>query len=190
MTKYSELSDSKLAFLLNQGDQRAYTEIYHRYYAALYIHVYNKLRLREVSRDIVHDLFSNLWDKRESQHINTSLSAYLYAAARYRVFDYIAHSKVEAGYFKSIQDFALQAESNTDHLLREKQLIALIEAEIAALPSKMREIFELSRKAHLTHQQIAEQLGLSEKTVKKQVNNSLKILRTKLGSALFTAFIL
>ena len=68
--------------------------------------------------------------------------------------------------------------------------MACVEAEIAALPPKMREIFELSRKAHLTHRQIAEKLGLSEKTVKKQVNNSLKILRSKLGSALFTAFVL
>jgi len=54
----------------------------------------------------------------------------------------------------------------------------------------MREVFELSRTAHLSHKQIAEKLHISEKTVKKQVNNSLKILRSKLGATLFTAFIL
>jgi RNA polymerase sigma-70 factor (ECF subfamily) len=45
----------------------------------------------------------------------------------------------------------------------------------------MREVFELSRKQHLSHKEIAEQLGISEKTVKSQVNNALKILRVKLG---------
>ena len=190
MTRYDVLDDPELASLLAKGDQSAYTEIYHRYHAALYIHVYNKLRNREVSRDIVHDLFSSLWDKHKNLQISTSLAAYLYAAARYRVFDYIARSKVESGYIESIRNFADLNQTEADYRVREKQLIACVEAEIAALPPKMREIFELSRKAHLTHRQIAEKLGLSEKTVKKQVNNSLKILRSKLGSALFTAFVL
>ncbi len=68
--------------------------------------------------------------------------------------------------------------------------MAIIEKEIGALPPKMREVFELSRKENLSHKEIAEKLNLSEKTVKKQVNNSLKILRSKLGMVVFTAFIL
>ncbi|WP_449438768.1 sigma factor-like helix-turn-helix DNA-binding protein [Pedobacter steynii] len=61
----------------------------------------------------------------------------------------------------------------------------LIEKEIASLPSKMKEVFELSRKANLSHRQIAIELDLSEKTVKNQVNNALKVLRLKLGSLMF-----
>ena len=75
--------------------------------------------------------------------------------------------------------------SVTDHRIREKQLTELINKGIADLPDKMREIFELSRKNSLSHKQIAAQLNLSEQTVKKQVNNALRILRTKLGTMLF-----
>jgi len=64
-------------------------------------------------------------------------------------------------------------------------LEVLIEKEIACLPSKMRQVFELSRKANLSHKQIATQLDLSEKTVKNQVNNALKVLKLKLGSLMF-----
>ncbi len=63
MVKYNTSSDNELAALLNQGDKVAYTEIYRRYHAALYIHVFNKLRSRDESRDIIHDLFSSLWQK-------------------------------------------------------------------------------------------------------------------------------
>jgi RNA polymerase sigma factor (sigma-70 family) len=65
--------------------------------------------------------------------------------------------------------------------VREHQLSQLIEQEINQLPPKMREIFVLSRKHNLSHRQIAEQLDIAEPTVKKQVANALKILRTKLG---------
>jgi len=39
----------------------------------------------------------------------------------------------------------------------------------------------MSRKRHLTYTEIAEQLGTSEETVKKQVSGALKVLRVKLG---------
>ena len=190
MLKYNTVSDNELATLLNEGDQLAYTEIYRRYHAALYIHVFNKLRSREESRDIVHDLFSSLWQNREELILKTTLAAYLYTSVRYRVFDLFTHRQVQSKYIDSIAEFVANGDCITDHLIREKQLMAIIEKEIGALPPKMREVFELSRKENLSHKEIAEKLNLSEKTVKKQVNNSLKILRSKLGMVLFTAFIL
>jgi len=60
-------------------------------------------------------------------------------------------------------------------------LADLIEKEIQALPSKMRQIFELSRKQYLSYKEIAEQLEISEHTVKSQVSNALRILKLKLG---------
>jgi RNA polymerase sigma-70 factor (ECF subfamily) len=190
MSAASKLDDDQLVALLNEGNNIAYAEIYNRYHAALYIHVFNKLRNREEARDIVHDLFSSLWVNREKLSISTTLAAYLYAAARYRVFDLIARRQVYNQYLESIRDFANKGDCVTDHLVREKQLQQIIDKEISALPTKMREIFELSRTGNLSHRAIAELLGLSEHTVKKQVNNSLKILRSKLGTAVFTAFIL
>ncbi|MNT81059.1 RNA polymerase sigma factor [compost metagenome] len=64
----------------------------------------------------------------------------------------------------------------------------MIEKGIAELPPKMREVFELSRKHIMSHKEIAEQLNISEQTVRKQVNNALKILRSKLGMTLFLSF--
>lgn len=190
MKQYNSLPDSDLVLLLLSEDQAAYTEIYKRYHATLYIHIFNKLRNREESRDIVHNLFSKLWEKRTELNLTTSLSSYLFTAVRYQVFDFISRQYIQSAYIKSIKKFAEQYDYETDFMLRENQLKSLIELEIAALPPKMREIFELSRKKFLTHKDIAEKLNISEKTVKKQVNNSLKILRAKLGSGIFNIFFL
>lgn len=190
MTTYYTYTDQELVALLQEDNQAAYTEIYNRYHAALFVHVFNKLRLGEESRDIVHDLFASLWDNRASLHIRSSLKVYLYTSARYKVFDFIARREVKSKYIDSIRDFIDHSDFITDHLVRERQLTRQIDDEISQLPPKMREIFELSRKENLTHREIAAKLNLSEKTVKNQINNSLKILRSKLSSAVFIAFIL
>ncbi|MNY46224.1 RNA polymerase sigma factor [compost metagenome] len=75
----------------------------------------------------------------------------------------------------------------TDNQLREKELIAVIEKEVSLLPTKMREMFEMSRNEGLSHKEIAEKLGVSDLTVKKQVSNAVKILKGKLR--LFSIFI-
>jgi RNA polymerase sigma-70 factor (ECF subfamily) len=100
---------------------------------------------------------------------------------RNRIFDLLSRKKLRSNYVSSIQGFALEHQT-TDHRVRQNQLTEIIEREIRALPPRTREIFELSRKGHFTHKQIAEQLNLSEQTVKSTVNNALKILRVKLGT--------
>lgn len=190
MSEYLSLTDSELVELLQSGDNAAFTEIYSRYHAALYIHVFNKLRNREESRDIVQELFGSLWKNHSSTVVKTGLAGYLYTAVRYKVFDYISRKEVASRYLSSFDQLLDRNEVITDHLVREKEFMIIIDQEIDALPTKMREIFELSRKHYLSHREIAERLGLSEMTVKKQINNALKVLRQRLGDALVIAFLL
>jgi RNA polymerase sigma factor (sigma-70 family) len=75
-----------------------------------------------------------------------------------------------------------------DETFRIKELVAIIDAEVSALPSQMKLIFEMSRNANLSHREIAEKLNISPLTVKKQVNNSLRILRLKLNTHFFMFF--
>ncbi len=181
MAAYRDLSDVELTILLKEGNHSAFTELYNRFKGPLYIHAYNKLRNTEEAKDTVQELFTKLWNNKETLTLTSDLVSYLYTAVRNRVFRQIERKGLESGYISSIQDSINNRSNMTDHRVRENMLSAMIEKEIAALPQKMREIFLLSRKANLSHKQIADQLGIAEPTVKKQVNNALKILRVKLG---------
>lgn len=181
MTEYQIYTDVELTDLLRSGDHLAFTEIYQRYTGVLQGHAYSKLQDREEAIDVVQELFVALWTKRDTISFHTTLAGYLYTSVRNRVINLILHQKVASDYITSLQDFIDQGEALTDHLVREKELTIIIENEISALPEKMRTIFEMSRKGGFSHREIAEKLGLSEKTVKNQVNNSLKILKSKLG---------
>jgi RNA polymerase sigma-70 factor (family 1) len=191
MPDYKSLLDNDLLQLLKESDHSAYNEIYRRYFYLTYTHAYKKLRDEEQAKDVVQDVFTSLWFKRETNLPNSSLGGYLYTAVRYKIFDLFAHQEVESKYVDSVKDYlSTHSSAPTDHLIREKQLQAYIEKEINALPPKMKQIFLLSRKENLSHQEIAQQLDISTNNVSKQVNNALRILRTKLGIVVYIYFLL
>ncbi len=185
MTDYSKHTDQELIGLMKSDDQAAFTEIFDRYNGPLYIHAFKRLQDREECRDLVQELLATLWLKREALTFTTTLSGYLFMAVRNRIFNLLSKKKLNKEYITAIQHLETEGHFSTDHLVRLNQLTAIIDQEIAALPPRTREIFELSRKGFLSHKEIAEQLNLSEQTVKTTVNNALKILRVKLGSMFF-----
>lgn len=174
------MDDSSLTVLLQQGYEQAFKQIYERYKGVLYLHAVKMLKDRDEAQDVVQEIFTKLWDKRETIIINTTLSAYLYTAIRNKILDIFSHEKVVATHQQSLQDFINQGEYQTDNYMLEKELIVLIEKEISALPTKMKEVFELSRRKNLSYSQIAEQLDISENTVRKHISKALSRLRSKL----------
>ena len=189
MTTYSSYTDQELVALLKEGNVEAFTEIYNRFFKVLFLHAVKRLRDEDEARDLVQELFSTLWIKRETAATKTNLSNYLYTATRNGVFNFIARQKVAAKYMAHLPAQIDQGLCITDHLARERQLAVIIEKEIAGLPEKMKIIFELSRKDGLSYKQIAERLGISEETVKSQIKNALKQLRVKLGLIVYLLYI-
>lgn len=182
---YGILSDEVLVDLMRHDDQQAFAMLYKRYSGALYAHAYNFIHDREESKDVLQKVFAKIWDIRSQIPLNINISAYLYQTVKNALINHIARSKVADRYVDSLASFASSYVADTDHSIREKQLQEIIQYEIAQLPTKMREIFELSRTQYLSHRQIAEKLGISEKTVKNQITNALKLLRAKLPHLLF-----
>ncbi|SHG57717.1 sigma-70 family RNA polymerase sigma factor [Pedobacter caeni] len=187
MIEYSTLSDDELTVLLKLGDRTAYTEIYHRFKFVLHNHAWNKTRNREEAQDTIQEVFTMLWAKRETLGLQINLAGYLYTSVRNHILNQIARSGLQTKYITSIKNFQ-SSNLSTDYLARENQFKKIIDAEVAALPPRMREVFEMSRKEHLTHKEIAERLGTSEQTIKKQMTNTLKVLRVKLGLLIYLLY--
>ncbi|NII23446.1 RNA polymerase sigma-70 factor [Pseudoflavitalea sp. X16] len=186
---YEELSDMELVQLLKSNDEAAFNEIYKRFQGLLYVYACRITREENEAEDIVQEVFIYLWDKRTTLMLTDSLAGWLYQAVRYRFFDRLDRRKVRTDHQASLQDFLDQGAYCPDEYLRERELAQLIEKGIAALPAKMQEIFALSRKEQLSHKEIASRLHLSEKTVKNQVHNALRILKTRI-SMLFSLILL
>ena len=185
---YNKYTDFELLDLFKDGDRLAYEEIYLRYWSLLFRHGRKMLRNDDEAKDLVQDVFSVLWMNGKDLVLKTNFSAYLYSVLRYKIFDLIDKNKVRTDYLNSLENFIEENSYSSDYLVREKQMEALIEQEINALPEKMRKVFELSRKSNMPYKEIAKTLDITNNTVKKQINNALRILRTKLGVIIFTLF--
>ncbi len=182
---YAILSDGILVDLIRQDDEKAFSVIYQRYSMPLYVHANRFIRDREETKDILQKVFVKIWSIRNRLPTDVKLSAYLYQIVKNELINHISHSKVVDKYLESMSSYASTYVADTDYVIREKQLQEIIEREIQNLPEKMREVFQLSRKQYLSHREIAEKLGISEKTVKNQLSNALHLLRQKLPLLLF-----
>lgn len=189
MVLYREFSDTELIGLLKSGDKTAFTEIFNRYQSLLYIFAYKRIGEREEAKDLIHELFLTLWEKRESLNISGSLPAYLFTILKNKIFDLYKHKKVSQRYLDAFQNYLDTNQNGSDYLVRHNDLSAVIEKEIAALPARMREVFELSRKTNLSRKEIASELNLSEQTVKSHMHHALRILKTRLGVFMILLFL-
>ena len=190
MIDYKALSDSKLAVLFEQQDRKAFEEIYRRYWHPLFLHAYHILDDEDEAQDIIQDLFVAFWNKSFTDRIHTSLKSYLYVTVRNKVLNHIRKNKINTNFIQFLGTKLTEKDFNTVQDIELKELTILIDREIDLLPPRMKQVFEMSRKEFLSHKEIAERLGTSEETVKKQITNSLKLLRVKFDQHLFLAALL
>ena len=190
MASANKYSDFELIALLKQGDEAAFNEIYSRYSMLIFYRVNQMLRDEEASKDLVQDVFISIWNKSAAIREDANLAGYLYISARNKIFNLIKKGKVRSDYLSSLAKYASEVSTATMDELDEKDLLRLINEEIERLPVKMKEVFELSRKENLSHMEIAGRLGISDTTVKKQINRALRILRLRLGAVPPAGFLL
>lgn len=181
MSSYVEYSDCELMDLLRSGDRLAFSEIYNRYWKKLFAIGSNKIGQFEEAEEIVQDIFISLWDRREEIVITSSLSAYLAVSVKYRVIKILAkryqHSKYEE-HSLAVLPFST---NSTEDWLEFLELKSRLEVLVAKLPEKCRLVYKASREQGYSQKQIAEEFGISEKTVEAHIGKALKSLRTGLG---------
>lgn len=180
MIDYSAFSDDQLMTLLKDKNQLAFTEVYRRYWHILYLHAYRMLADEEGAKDIIQDLFIALWSKVATIEINSNLKSYLYMMTRNRVINYIRKNKINDDFVLMLAEAMPESDGRLVKQIDDRDLITLIDKEINQLPARMKQVFEMSRKDFLSNKEIAAILGTTEETVKKQISNSLKVIKFKL----------
>jgi RNA polymerase sigma-70 factor (ECF subfamily) len=172
--------DQELIALLREGNREAFAEIYQRYWTIMYMHALKMLRSEDDARDVVQEIFTSLWLKGQSINPNVNLAGYLFISTKNKVLDLIAQKRVRMDYLGSLAAFAEAHNNETLTDIEEKELMQALQREIEQLPAKMKQIFEMRINRHLTYKEIADELNISDKTVKKQISNAIGIIRPKL----------
>ncbi|SDF11917.1 RNA polymerase sigma-70 factor, ECF subfamily [Mucilaginibacter pineti] len=182
-------TDEELLLLLSGDSEKAFDELYNRYWKKLFVVAMQTLKDQEQAEEIVHDVFLKLWSLRTTLKVEKSLSLYLAAAVKYHVLNHLAKQKRRAVLWEKKPQPVQEAEETTADWLREKELMLELKYAVSALPDKCRIVYTMSREQGLTTKQISAELDIPLNTVESQLSRSLKLLRHhfrgKLGMFLF-----
>lgn len=161
-------------------DKRAFEELFRAYFTPLMAFSRRILGDEDDAREVVHQVFINLWEKRSELDLSTSLKSYLFTSVNNRSLNVIRDRKKFS--LEGVQERA--GEWDVSSQIEAMELEEKIMAAIETLPERCREIFELNRFDGLRYSEIASHLDISVKTVENQMTKALKILREQLGKYL------
>lgn len=179
---FQEISDDQLLTFVKEGNHLAFQQIYNRYWEKLYSNAYNVLNDKSLSEDVLHDVFLDIWLRRDEIQIQ-NLYGYLFKAVRNNSLLKIRNERFVAFNLSIIDQ--LEQIPEIELYLNQKELKSTIDTEIKKLPARCRDIFYMSRYQNYSISEIALHFNISKRTVENQLHVALKHLRTHLGATLF-----
>jgi len=175
------IEEKELLHRLHRGDDKAFTEIYDRYWKKLFYIAAHKLQNLAEAEEVVQDIFLELWKRRTELNITTSLSSYLAVCVKYKVINVLAKRILQLRYRTYNLHHLHLSDRSTEQVIQFEALKEQLVKETAKLPEKCRLVFQLSREEGYSHKQISAKLGISEKTVESHLSKALRSLRTGLS---------
>jgi RNA polymerase sigma factor (sigma-70 family) len=185
MHKREEIADDQLWLLISEDNQLAFDQAYYRYAGILFAAIYKHIDSRPDAEDLVQEVFLELWEKRHTILIQSSLFNYLYSMARYKALRYIkTHAVKPVGL--EVLDTLFNEEGISETQIR--KIESVVNEEIARLPQQMKKVYELRTESGMDIKEIAAQLLISPYTVKNHLIRVRKRLRhtvSRLASVLY-----
>ena len=159
---------------VQKGDVAAFKIVFENYFERLVNYSNGYTKNHDASKDIVQEVFMKVWDKRRSIK-SESFHSYLYRATHNKTLNYLRDNKKVIP-MELLNDNLHGIDNEETGYHEDEKPTQLLEA-IESLPTKCKEIFIKTKLDGLTYRQTAMELGLSEKTVERQVGIGFKKIR-------------
>lgn len=186
------LHDKELFQQIAAGDENAFRDIFHSYNARLYHTILKIVKSKPEAEEIIQELFLKLWLKRESLASIESPGAWLFTIASNLSLDALRKKARQHVTTFEPSDLTEDTDPEPAHLLELREVKSLIEEAVSQLPPSRRQVFILSRREGKSRGEIAQDLNLSESTVKNQLTSALRFVQEylqKKGDIYLPAFL-
>ena len=175
----SHVDESELLSRLRDGDEDAYSTIFREHYPGLVVSATRLLGERALAEEIAQDVLLELWRRRSTLMLTGPVRAYLHSATRNRALNRLRQARTaQRG---EVYVRGPSESPPADALAVSSELAVAVAQAIAGLSEPQREVFEMNRTRGLTYNEIAEQLGISVKSVEARMGRALKQLRDQLS---------
>lgn len=186
----TNLTQQELIALIKQGNIKAFDAFYKQNWRPLYQTAYRATSSVDDAKDLVQNVFIAFWDARENIEVNRFHVSYLFTSLRNGIANFYKREAVRKNRLQRVLDYTEEPAYTTEDEYLAKELASEINHYIEDLPEKMQEIFVLSRHEHLSVNDISERLNIAPQTVKNQLSNALRIIRTRVGVGISILFLI
>lgn len=186
------LVDRDMMRELIAGSRQAFKTVYDRLGGGVYSVALQITKDSFFAEEVVQEVFTRLWLHRDKIDAEGNLWVFLYVIAKRISLNKLRSEKRAKAAYEVVASQSTDVTSSFEEIIFYEELLNQLNLTIADLPEKQRQVIEMSRNEGLTHQQIAERLGISPHTVNNHITRALKQLKAKLkgtNSDLYMAFV-
>ena len=172
-------NEQALLQLLKVGSEHAFTKIFYHYKGRIYSVALKFLKSPVGAEEIVQEVFLKLWLKRTELPDIRRLDNYLFILTRNLILDRIKKLSHESA--SKMEQLGLTGMESTiedsDYLLRQHQCQQIIKNAIDGLSQQQKQVYIFAKEEYLSHEMIAERMGISKLTVKTHMAKALQSIR-------------
>ena len=180
--EFSDLNmEPDLVKKLKIGIPSAFDGLFELYATKVYRFAFSFLKSREDSEGVVQDTFLKIWEKRQTIDLNQSFKSWLFTIAYNNVMTKFREKLKEKKYREYILTSASEHYDQEQVLLSDDLLDQVLKI-VDKLPQRRKQIFLLRKEKNLTYKAISEKLGISLKTVENNINQSIKFIKSHIGT--------
>ena len=161
------------------NDKMVLKELFEAHYRPVCAAIHRLVGERGITEDLAQQVFIRFWEKRETINITTSPGAYLHRMAINEALGWL-RSKKNQPHEEITAITPFEQERDVEQGLLHGELEEKIREAVDTLPPRCRAVFQLSRFEEKSYQEIADEMGISKKTVEHQMGKALRVLRERL----------
>lgn len=171
-----------------QRENIKFEDIYLSYFSKMKHFAQEYVIREEDAENIVQDVFTELWEKKEVLSMQINLIAYLFTTIKNKCLNHLRHktiiqetaNQLQEEYILTLRMNLNSLEAFDQNLFSEQDIEKIITRALNTLSPKCREIFIMSKIEGKKQKQIATELNISINTVETQIGIAYKKLRVEL----------
>jgi|SRR6185437_9678866 len=168
---------------MQSGSQEAFTTLYRYYSPRLYLNILGMVRDPQLAEELVQELFTRIWQKRDCRGIAEDFTGYMYRIALNLVYDFFRRLKRDRRLRQRFATLAGEFYEHIEQQVDQQQLSTILHQAIERLPKQQKRAYQLVKLEGQTYRKAAEEMGISPLTVKEYLSAANKSIRTNLAGA-------